>query len=233
MESEHRGPAPKDRELFGPDQWPALRAAVADLAWLLSRGYAERSALKLVGDRHRLRARQRAAVLRSTCTDAAREARCRSRISIEALAGTVHVDGFNAIIICESALGGGPVFVGRDGASRDIASVHGTYRRVEETRGAIEGLGELLAPADEVVFWLDRPVSNSGRLRALLLELAAQRGWAWRVHLAVDPDRELMDCEGIVATADALILDGGVPWIDLPGALIEDRIPEAFRIDLR
>ena len=34
---------------------------MSDLSWLLEKGYADRSALKLVGDRYRLRQRQRTA----------------------------------------------------------------------------------------------------------------------------------------------------------------------------
>ena len=55
----HRGPGPEDRDLFSADQLPALRHAVADLSWLLSRGYAMPSALSLVGNRFDLAARQR------------------------------------------------------------------------------------------------------------------------------------------------------------------------------
>src|SRR5437763_1300671 len=59
----HRGPDPRDGLAFDPSAWPALRAAVADLSWLLERGYAPTSALKLVGDRWSLTERQRAAVV--------------------------------------------------------------------------------------------------------------------------------------------------------------------------
>lgn len=62
---------PEDGNLFGPGARPALASAVADLSWLLSRGYAEPSALKLIGNRHRLDERQRAAALQSACGDAA------------------------------------------------------------------------------------------------------------------------------------------------------------------
>ncbi|MDB5297887.1 MAG: hypothetical protein JWO31_3870, partial [Phycisphaerales bacterium] len=65
----HRGPHPDDGRLFHPDRWPALRTAAAELSWLLSRGYGEVAALKVVGDRHALSARQRSAVRRAACTD--------------------------------------------------------------------------------------------------------------------------------------------------------------------
>src|SRR5262245_31343407 len=71
----HRTPHPEDARLFAPDTWPALRSAVAELSWLLTRGYAEPSALKLVGDRYNLCVRQRIAVMRCSCTDSARVAR--------------------------------------------------------------------------------------------------------------------------------------------------------------
>ena len=66
----HRGPHPEDDRLFGSAVRPRLVEAVADLCWLLSRGYATPSALKLVGDRHVLAARQRVAVARLRCSDA-------------------------------------------------------------------------------------------------------------------------------------------------------------------
>ncbi len=219
----HRGPAPSDHALFAEERLPALRLATAELSWLLSRGYAERSALALVGNRHSLRERQRLAVGRCACSDEARDSRRRRQLALEAVRGReVHVDGFNALIVSESVLSGAPVLVGRDGAHRDLASVHGTWRRVSETGAAIDHLGALLAEAAprEVVVWLDRPVSNSGRLAALLRERASEHGWPWRVELAWDPDRELLVCGAIVASGDARILDAELPWIDLPGALV-------------
>ena len=55
----HRGPDPHDDHAFGPESVPALQAAVSDLSWLLGKGYSVVSALKLVGDRWNLTARQR------------------------------------------------------------------------------------------------------------------------------------------------------------------------------
>src|SRR5439155_3863328 len=83
----HRGPHPEDARLFADAMLPRLRAAVADLSWLLTRGYAQPSAVKIVGDRHALDARQRMAVTRAACTDAAREGRGAKRLDRDALAG--------------------------------------------------------------------------------------------------------------------------------------------------
>ena len=66
----HRGPHPEDARLFGAKALPLLRAAAADFCWLLGRGYPHDSALKLVGDRYALVARQRTAVSRCCCSEA-------------------------------------------------------------------------------------------------------------------------------------------------------------------
>jgi hypothetical protein len=103
----HRGPAPEDAALFGSRELERLRHAAADLVWLLNRGYAARSALKLVGDRHGLRARQRLAVLRSSCSDAARARRRRHEVSVASLANaSLVIDGFNLLATIEAAIGG-------------------------------------------------------------------------------------------------------------------------------
>src|SRR4051812_38155912 len=79
----HRGPGPEDRVLFGTEARWILTTAVGELSWLLSRGYPEASSLKLVGDRHRLVDRQRTAVLRSACSDAALAHRQATRLDLE------------------------------------------------------------------------------------------------------------------------------------------------------
>jgi len=47
----HRGPHPEDGKLFAAAAVSDLRLALADFSLLLTKGYAEKSALKLVGDR--------------------------------------------------------------------------------------------------------------------------------------------------------------------------------------
>ena len=70
----HRGPHPEDARLFGPEAQPLLGGAAADFCWLLDRGYAHDSTLKLVGDRYNLVARQRTAVSRCCCSESTRPA---------------------------------------------------------------------------------------------------------------------------------------------------------------
>jgi hypothetical protein len=230
-----RGPAPDDDGLFAAAELQRMRTAVAELVWLLNRGYAEGSALKLVGDRHELRARQRTAVLRCVCTDAQLERRRTHRLAPAALNGqALTLDGFNVLIIVESALSGGVLLRGRDHVLRDMASVHGSYRRNEQTLAASEAIGEQLATlAPSSVTWLlDRPVSNSGRLKTALDELAVARGWAWTIELDYHPDRRLAQTPGVVATGDAWILDNAAQFIDLAALVVAERCPEAWIVDL-
>jgi hypothetical protein len=227
----HRGPGPEDRAWFAPEARPALAAAVADLSWLLSRGYAEASSLKLVGDRHRLVERQRMAVLRSACSDEALARRRASRVDLGALRGRpLRVDGFNLILTLESALGGGIVLGGRDGCFRDLAGVHGTYRRVEETRPALELAARWLAEwgVGPCTWLLDAPVSNSGRLAAMI----RAEDTAWRAEVVPDPDVLLAVPGDPVATADSAVLDRCGAWVSLARVLVEVGAPGAFVVDL-
>jgi hypothetical protein len=78
-----------------------------------------------------------------------------------------------------------------------------------------------------VQWYLDRPVANSGRLRALLLEIAEQRGYPWSCELVNNPDAVLIHHAGIVATSDAWILDqctaadSRTRWFDLLSSLLD------------
>lgn len=219
---------PADDELFAAARRPALEHAVAELSWLLGRGYADDAAVVIVGDRHQLSARQRKAVRRAACTDAARDARRARRVGLADLHGRdLAIDALNCLITIESALGHGTVIVGRDSAHRDLAGVHGAYDLVAETNFAIEIVGRLLERTSPraITWYLDRPVSGSGRLRARLLDVAAARGWPWEALLVQNPDPVLASASAIVATSDAWILDHCGPWIDLLGELLTPRPP--------
>lgn len=220
---QHRGPHPQDAELFAPALVPVLRAAVAELSWLLSRGYADVAAAKLVGDRHRLLQRQRIAVRRCACSDEQKARRAQRRQGLMACAGAaLAVDGFNLLTTIEAALAGGVLLRGRDGWVRDMASMHGSWKRVAETAAAVEILCDVLAAAtpSAVTVVLDRPVKNSGRLAVLVRAAAAARGLSWQVLLSAHADRELLDVGAVVATADSAVLDRAARHLDVVGAAL-------------
>jgi hypothetical protein len=234
----HRGPHPDDAALFAPDALPRLRSAVNDLSWLLGRGYADPSAQKVVGDRYNLTIRQRNAVMRCACTDEARERRLAHRASADELRGRALVlDGYNVLTTVEAALAGGVILIGRDTAVRDVASMHGTWRKVEETIRAMELIGELAASdlgVTRLEWLLDSPVSNSGRLKTMLVETAKTRGWNWDVQLVMNPDPILAAApEGtIIATADSVILDRCARWFPLAREVVHRCVRNAWTLDL-
>lgn len=201
-----------------------LREAVADLSWLRSRGYAEPSAVKLVGDRYALRQRQRVAVGRCACSDASKESRESRRVGLDAVVGEpLLVDGLNVITTIEVALAGGVLLLGRDGCMRDMASFHGSYRLVDETERAVEILVKLIGTTgtDSPTIYIDRPVSNSGRLAELIRRVAASRGSNLSAVIAHDVDGTLIRSDAVVATADSAILDRCGSWLNFARAAVE------------
>jgi hypothetical protein len=212
-----------------------LRQATSDLSWLLSRGYALPSSLKIVGDRYGLHARQRLAVARCACSDQARQRRRQKRASADELRdGELWIDGFNVLTSIEAALSGGLILRARDGCYRDLASMHGSYRRVHETAPALERIGETLADCHvgSCAWYLDQPVSNSGRLKAMMRDLARGRGWDWTVHLVSNPDGVLARATVTIASSDSQILDRTRRWFPLAGRVIDSCLADAWIVDL-
>jgi len=231
----HRGPHPADDKLFAAGEISNLLGAIADFSLLLTKGYAEKSALKLVGDRFSLTERQRIAVMRSACSDEQLASRKHRRVELESLTDkSIAVDGYNVLITIEAAISGGVILKGRDGCFRDLASVHGTYRKVTETIPAVELIGQFLreAGAGKTLWLLDSPVSNSGRLKTLIGELARKNKWDWEVELILSPDSELKKTDLIVATSDSIVLDGCRCWVNLATEIIKSKLTSAKVIDL-
>jgi hypothetical protein len=208
---------------------------VSELSWLLGRGYQSKSSLKLVGDRHNLRERQRLAVARAACSDESRAARLAREVNASEVEGAeLIVDGFNLVITLEAALGGGVLIRCRDGCVRDLSSVHGSYRAVEETERAVLLAGEVLStlrPASAL--WLfDSPVSNSGRLAERVRAVADALGWPWEVRTELNPDREIVNSNRLAVTSDSNVLDGVARWLNLARLVIERHVAQAWLVPI-
>lgn len=236
MPERHRGPHPQDDKCFDALQIGRLREAVHDLSWLLNRGYSIGASNELVGDHHQLTSRQRLAVARIACSDTEVRRREAKRVPLGAVKGkTVLIDGFNLLITLETALGGGVVFTCVDGCCRDLSSVYGSYKIVEETRQAVLAIGRTLAAASPLkVRWLfDRPVSNSGRIAALVRELAQEQGWPFEAELTDGTDSLLAESDAIVVTCDSAILERCRYWCNLACLTLSQQVPDARVLDLR
>ncbi len=230
-----RGPHPKDQACFSADALPVLENAVRDLSWMLSRSYSMKAALKLVGDRYRLRDRQRKALHRCAASDQDRARRSLHRVEPESVRGeAVSVDGYNVLLTVEAALSGGLLLLGRDGALRDLAAMSQHYRRVDVTRQAVDLIARYLDSLGcASVHWcLDRPVSNSARLKSLIEEVVEASASTWQVELTSRTDERLKRSPDIVATADSAILDSSARWLNLAREVVSAAVPGARILDL-
>ncbi len=216
--SKHRGLSPEDRKLFSHDYLEKLRKAVADYSYLLSQGYAEKPALKVVGDHYQLHQRQRMAVTRAACAADALIHRREKCVCIPSLQDEVlEIDGFNVLITLETYLSGGIVVRCLDGCFRDLSSVHRTYELVSETTFAIREFITLFARIGVCSsrWFFDKPVSNSGRLKDLVASIAEEMGHNALTFTSDDPDRKLAASPQIVVTSDSWILDRASRWTNL------------------
>lgn len=219
----HRGRHPSDVKLFAPDQLARLGAAVEDYSLLLSRGYATKSSLKLVGDKLSLTERQRLAVMRSACSQDQRQIRRNSELDITDIRDAdIVIDGYNVLITIEAFLSRAILLLCRDGCIRDLASVHGSYRKVTETIPALQLIAKNLDKLGvRHALWLfDTPVSNSGKLKTMIYELIEENHWPWDVELTMNPDKELIATDRIVITSDSAVLDSCANWTNLTKHII-------------
>jgi len=120
-------------------------------------------------------------------------------------------------------LSGGVLLLGRDRCMRDMASFHGSYRLVQETERAVDILLDLVASLNpsEARVYVDRPISNSGRLAGIIRATAAERGIRIEAMTADGVDETLKASGAVVATADSAILDGCDAWVNLARLAVE------------
>ena len=118
-------------------------------------------------------------------------------------------------------MSGSPVFYCRDGALRDLAGLRGTYRVIDKTQTAIELLLRQLEllHISEAVFYLDAPVSNSGRLSGLIRQCAKGYGISVQTQIIPDVDRVLEQMEGVIS-GDAIILNRCKSWMNVMPLII-------------
>jgi hypothetical protein len=231
---QHRGAHPEDPELFSVPALVTLREAVTDCVYLLDRGYTPDSTLDVVGRRYSLRTRQRIALRRAICSSLQKQQRERTRRELANVRGQrVEIDGFNLIIGLEVALSGGVLLRCCDSALRDLAGLRGTYHLVTETDAALALLGDVFneVQPSAVRVLLDRPVSNSGRLKARILEHAEAWPLSVEVELVANPDRELVG-RSCVVSSDSAVLDSAASWVNLLGWLVQQRLANAWVVHL-
>ncbi|MEO0339893.1 MAG: DUF434 domain-containing protein, partial [Bacteroidota bacterium] len=235
LATRNRGKQPNDDKLFATKWHPIFKEAVDDLCFLRSRGYAEHSSVEIVGNRYRLNKRQRHAIRRIYVSKQDFTNRKSKELIGTALVGKkVEIDGFNLLILLESALSGAYIFRGRDGTIRDVSSVHGSYKRVQKTERAIHLVGEVLQELQvaKTHWYFDKPVSNSGRLKTMLYEISTAKGFNWDIDLVYEPDKVLARSEAVVVTADGWILNECKQWYNLGADLVDHHLTDYNLIEV-
>lgn len=203
--------------------------AFIDLNDLLTKGYPINASMTLVGNHHRLNKRQREALNRASAPQQLIERILENEHDIYGLKGkTVYIDGFNLIILLESALSGAYIFECADGTFRDLSGVHGSYKRVNKTNTALKLIGtelKKLAPA-KILWILDEPVSNSGRLKSIMNKVSAEFDFGWEIILDKDPDGYIARGGEIGISSDSWILER-TRWINFGRYLVEKCVEDA------
>lgn len=227
-----RGYSPNDQKEFGGAAIGKLCKAGKDLQYLLNQGYPVKSASTFVGNHYLLSERQRLALARAVSSEESIGLRKAKEIESLPPGSTVNIDGFNTIITLEVALSDSLLLKCMDGTIRDLAALRGTYRLIDKTETAVLLIGKALEreKAAKAVFYLDAPVSNSGRLKQRILGVFNQFNFEVQVEVINNVDSVLEKLDNVI-TSDAIILDKCISWMNLNAKIIEDIANNSQYID--
>lgn len=121
-----------------------------------------------------------------------------------------------------------------DGTIRDLAGLRGTYKLIDKTDIAIDLIGKKLQELkiSKAVFYLDRPVSNSGRLKARILELLDKYDFSVDVQIVDNADKSLENLENVISS-DAIVIDKSITWFNLVERILDDCEDDFAYVDLK
>lgn len=229
-----RGYIPSDKKEFGIEAMEKIRAAASDIYYLLNRGYNMKSASVFTGNHYMLSERQRLALTRMVSPEKqlkARTAKCRTALESGEI---VYIDGFNTIITLEIALSRTTLLKCMDQTVRDLAGLRGTYSLIDKTPGAVHLIGTALEEmtVSKAVFYMDAPVSNTGRLAACIHKELGLFSFEVETEVINNVDSVLSGL-GNVITGDAIILDKCKSWINLARKIIDKKFPEYPYVELQ
>ena len=225
-----RGYVPEDDANFSVAALEVMRAASRHIMYLINEGYDLKQASTFVGNHYTLSERQRLAIARSIATT--RQLDMRKAKQLTSLAGDeVWIDGFNTIITLEVMLNESILFSCMDGTVRDLASLHGTYRVISETGEAVRILLSALETQQvkTVHILLDKPVSNSGRLKTLIAEVGEGCPFELDIQILDAVDKVLWEKENVITT-DSIILDHCRSWMNLTADIVKKHNTQTIQV---
>jgi hypothetical protein len=223
---------PNDEKEFSSESVQKLYKAGHDLYYLLNQGYRIKGASAFVSNHYLLSERQRLALVRAISSAKNIKVRRDKEIKSNLEGSIVNIDGFNTIITLEVALSESVLLKCMDGTIRDLAGFRGTYRLIDKTHIAIILIGEMLEKnkVGKAIFYLDAPVSNSGKLKERILELLNEFSFEVQVETINNVDANLEIADNVI-TSDAIILDKCKSWINLNKKIVESNIGNYSYID--
>ena len=232
MKDAKRGFVPSDEKEFGDKAIPKLRQAAEEVLFLLNHGYPVKGATRFVGDHYMFSERQRLALARTVSPEEQISSRLEREVkNIEG--ETIYIDGFNVIIGLEIAYSNSMLFSCMDGTVRDLAGLRGTYRLIPETDLAVKALLNTLEflKAEKAIIYLDKPVSNSGRLRQKINEHADD--YDVEVEVVIEDAVDyILKQKPLIASGDAIILNECDKWFNFVKCVIAQNIGDYPYINL-
>jgi len=227
-----RGYLPEDERNFAPEAIRTMQKASCHVRYLINEGYNLKQASTFVGNHFLLSERQRLAIMRSLATDEQLAGRRNRQVQITDLGEKeVWIDGFNTIITLEVMFSEGILFECMDGTIRDLAALRGTYRLIPETSEAVRMMLHILQEAriSKATILLDEPVSNSGRLKALIADIGEEFGFRLDIQILRDVDRSLYGRENVI-TSDSVVMDHCVSWVNLAAECVKGKGKKGIRV---
>ncbi len=201
-----------------------VRLAAEEYLWILSKGYPQNAALKLVGDKFMLPRDMRQVLYRGVIPDKLAASR-REKIAAIRKGDLVLIDTYNVLFTVNNYLLGKPLFISNDGILRDAGEMRGRIINKPQFSRAISLLLDVLKmwTGATYIHYLDEPVSHSGRLSIELCKDMVQMGIDGDAHTVKSADQSLIaEQSDAICTSDGGIIDqyqGRV--IDLPRFLLQ------------
>jgi hypothetical protein len=154
-----------------------IRQAAEEYLWILSKGYPQGAALKLVGDKFKLTRDLRQILYRGVVPAGQAQLR-RKKIGKVSKGDRVLVDTYNVLFTVNNYLLGRPVFISNDGFLRDAGEMRGRIINKPQFTRSVAMMLEVLQmwPGAKYIHYLDEPVSQSARLSIELCKDMVQMG---------------------------------------------------------
>lgn len=208
-----------------------FKEAVADYRYLIKREYPEKATLKIIGDRYSLNRVQRTILYRGVyCVNLSK--RRSKRLTGTIKSKVLSIDCYNVVLTIANYMLGIPLYIGTDNLLRDAAESHGKSINEQFFYKALKLLLDYCSEhkVGAVNFFIDSPVSHSGKLALFIREELSRRGLEGDALTTKSPDHELIKIKrGLIATSDSIIIDKAeVKTVDLARQVLQRRYNPAF-----